>query len=183
MEKPIPEGLWLAVAMADGPYEVLDITKKYGRLGYGEQSDGELVWTIGGEFKHAVHLSMEVVGEERLKEWDEGIVRMFYSRLEQPIEDTREQLARLINHGMTEAGVIATVGWDGEQLRFGATAPSTIAKLWAQLIRNIRNPRAWKRCDVCGMPFPVKRKGKGRFCSTTCRVRNHKNQKKTPFIQ
>ncbi|MEW8053244.1 MAG: hypothetical protein AB2776_20625 [Candidatus Thiodiazotropha endolucinida] len=177
MDKAIPDGLWLAVSMADGPYEVLDLTNKYGRLGYGDQNDGELVWTIGGEFKHAVHLSMEVVGEERLKEWDQSIVGFFYSRLDQSIEDTREQLAQLINNGLAEAGVVPTVGWDGDRLKFGASTPSVMAKLWAQLIRNIRNPMTWRRCEVCRMPFSVKRKGKGRFCSTTCRVKNHKRKK------
>ncbi|MCU7931445.1 MAG: hypothetical protein KZQ90_11640 [Candidatus Thiodiazotropha sp. (ex Codakia rugifera)] len=179
MIKKAPEGLWLALALAPGPEEVQELVKKYGRLGHGNQSEGKIILeTVGGGFRHAVALSLNMLGKDLLKEWDPYIVKYLYSERTTPTDTIRLQLRDLINHGLQQDAVQSHVEWVGKKLVLGGIPNSLIGVAWIQLLKNFREPRPWLRCEYCSMPFPIRRKGAGRFCSDSCRVSSYQKQQR-----
>ncbi|MEW8051051.1 MAG: hypothetical protein AB2809_11800, partial [Candidatus Thiodiazotropha sp.] len=164
---------------ASGPEEVLDLVKKHGRLGHGDQSEGQIILeTVGGDFRHAVSLSLELLGKDQLKDWDPSIVKYLYSELSAPTDTIRLQLRDLINHGLKQDAVQPHAEWAGKKLELGGDPKSLIGLAWLQLLQNFQNPRPWLRCEYCSMPFPIRRKGAGRFCSDSCRISSYQKKQR-----
>ncbi len=125
----------------------------------------------------AVGYWLALLSEEQLADWDQRIVEAL--RYEGDFaEDTLQGLIRdKMNSALSKEDVRAGVEWVNGRLRPTLKSASDWGRVWAQFYKAIANPHPWKLCDHCGHPYPVKRRGSGRFCSASCRVMAHRKEK------
>lgn len=180
--KEIPEGLWLAFGLAD-PDRLKELEKKYGSLG-GEKEDflylydtdamtGDYVFVFGVAMEYFQHRGV-------LDTWDERIAtdsRVYHQKLRE-FDTVKLSLRDFINGSLQDLKIAPVLIWEDEELVFKGRAKNLAGKIVGQVIKEIRKPRAWQLCDHCGIPFPIKRRGTGRYCSANCRVLAYKKRKR-----